>query len=70
MQLVSRSEWGARPPTGRTPAPEMTQGVAVHWLGPGSSLEDHSGCAAQMRQVQGFHMDTNGWADFAYNAAA
>lgn len=70
MKLVSRSEWGARDAGGITSAPGMSRGVAVHWLGPGSSHSDHGQCAAQMRQVQAYHMDSNGWADFAYNAAA
>lgn len=70
MKFVSRSEWGARSPNGRTPAPDMTHGVGVHWLGPGSSRVDHGQCAAQMREVQAFHMGPErGWADFAYNAA-
>lgn len=70
MKFVSRSDWGARDAGGITSAPTMTRGVAVHWLGPGSSVADHAGCAAQMRQVQAYHVDSNGWADFAYNAAA
>ena len=71
MRFVSRSEWGARPRTSATGAPGMTRGVGVHWLGPGSSRSNHSQCAAQMREVQAFHMGpSRGWADFAYNAAA
>jgi hypothetical protein len=71
MKFVSRSEWGARSPNGRTPAPDMIHGVGVHWLGPGSSRSDHSQCARQMREIQAFHMGPErGWADFAYNAAA
>ena len=71
MKLVTRAEWGARSATSRTPAPGMSRGVGVHWLGPGSSRSNHSQCAAQMREVQAFHMGpSRGWADFAYNAAA
>ena len=71
IRLVTRSEWGARSPTGRTSAPDMTRGVGVHWLGPGSGRRAHGQCAAHMREVQAFHMGpARGWADFAYNAAA
>jgi GH24 family phage-related lysozyme (muramidase) len=69
MKFVSRSEWGAKP-GGRQSAVGMTRGVGVHWLGPGAGRTNHSGCAAQMREVQAFHMGpSRGWADFAYNAA-
>ena len=71
MKLVSRAEWGARSPAGRTPAPGMTRGVGVHWLGGGRGPTDHSACAGMMRWVQDFHMGPErGWADFAYNDGA
>ncbi len=71
MRFVSRADWGADAPTGRTEAPGQTRGIGVHWLGPGSSRSDHGQCAGQMREIQAFHMGADrGWADFAYNAAA
>lgn len=69
MKFVSRSEWGARRPKGQTPAPGMTRGIGVHWLGGGQGPTDHDECAAKMREIQDFHMGPQrGWADFAYNA--
>lgn len=71
MNLITRADWGAVAPTSRTAAPEMTQGVGVHWLGDGAGPTSHSACYARMVQVQEFHMGPErGWADFAYNAAA
>lgn len=75
MRFVSRREWGARSSRGVTPAPNMTRGVAVHWLGDGHGPRLHGECAGVMRDVQALHMDTDrltpgGAADFGYNTAA
>jgi GH24 family phage-related lysozyme (muramidase) len=71
MKFVSRAEWGADDPGGITPAPGMTRGVGVHWLGGGRGPTQHSQCAAKMREVQAFHTGPQrGWADFAYNDGA
>ncbi len=71
MKFVSRAEWGADDPSGVTPAPGMTRGVGVHWLGGGRGPTQHSQCAAKMREVQAFHTGPQrGWADFAYNDGA
>lgn len=75
MRLATRDEWGARPRHGFSAAPEMSRGVAVHWLGDSGAPADHGECAATMRWVQNQHMDTDqlvfgGASDFAYNAGA
>ncbi|MEI7031236.1 N-acetylmuramoyl-L-alanine amidase [Streptomyces pratensis] len=60
LQIVSRSSWGARPPreTVVVPASERT-GFVVHYsAGPPSQT---------VRQIQNYHMDSNGWADIGYN---
>lgn len=65
--FVSRSAWGARPPRGITGS-SMARGVAVHWEGPTMGWPwPHSQCAARVRGIQAFHMDSRGWADIAYN---
>lgn len=70
MKLVSRSSWKARSvknvPTNITPA---TGGVAIHYDGGKGKLtpSSHSKCAAIVRSIQNFHMDTNGWLDIAYS---
>src|SRR5687767_4703415 len=68
MNFVSRAQWGARPPrsTSRIGAPYW---VALHWEGPKMGWPwDHSQCAAKVRSIQKFHMDSRGWADIAYSA--
>lgn len=71
VKLVTRAEWGSVPPLNRTPAPNMTLGVGVHWLGPGAGRLSHHHCPAQMREIEAFHMGPErGWVAFGYNAAA
>lgn len=63
MKIVSRAEWGAKPPKSRyTIAP--TGRLWLHHFG-----SEHHG-AAGMRQIQAFHMGPErGWSDFAYSFA-
>ena len=62
MNIVSRGEWGARPPTSQrfTTHQEL---FLHHSVGYGT------GGAAYMRAMQRFHMDDRGWSDIAYNHA-
>lgn len=65
--IVTRSEWGARPP--RKAAPGLTTDLAtVHWEGPTMGSFPHAKCAGKVRTIQDFHMDTRGWNDIAYSA--
>ncbi len=66
MELVSRGDWGARP--ARNQSSISPRGVAVHWEGPHMGSFDHGQCPGKVRGIQAFHMDSNGWADIAYNA--
>lgn len=67
VQLVRRSEWGARAPRSRQPlVPSF--GTTVHWEGPHMGSFEHGQCAQKVRQIQNFHMDTRGWVDIAYTA--
>lgn len=64
MNVVSRAEWGARPPRSRT-ALERTEECVVHYT---SAFTDETGDqAARVRGVQNYHMDSNGWSDIAYS---
>ncbi|GAB3224087.1 hypothetical protein GCM10027447_12330 [Glycomyces halotolerans] len=60
MQIISRSGWGARRPNSdiRTTWSRRT-GFVVH----------HSGASAgqSVREIQNYHMDSNGWRDIGYN---
>ena len=70
MALITREEWGARPPrnVSHNISPISATG---HWGGPspwrGKNFTDHSQCYAIVRAWQNFHMDTRGWSDIAYN---
>lgn len=73
FDIIPRSRWGARPPRNRdTRAPSVVDTVYVHWPGATGSLAGINTPAEErqwMRDTQRFHMDTRGWADFAYNYA-
>ena len=67
MNLVTRAQWGARP-TKQPPTPLNPTGATAHWEGPHMGTFPHTDCAAKVRGIQNFHMDTRGWNDIAYNA--
>lgn len=68
MPWVSRSAWGARPPSGSynqlSPSPK---GHAIHWEGPHMGTQPHDKCDDTVRGIQSYHMDKQGWSDIAYN---
>lgn len=66
-EIVSRSEWGARPRKGT--ASSLTSNLAtIHWEGPKMGTFSHAKCAEKVRSIQRYHMDTKGWTDIAYSA--
>lgn len=70
MDLVSRSQWGARPwrePNGSIPYAGKPRGVKVHYLGTSYSDRAHGKCPAYIRALQAQHMDGNGWSDIGYS---
>jgi len=67
MKFVSRSGWHARAPTGVTALPRPDE-LVFHYSGMNADEQaDHKNCAARVRGVQNYHMDSNGWCDIAYN---
>ncbi|ASU82424.1 peptidoglycan-binding domain-containing protein [Nocardiopsis gilva YIM 90087] len=60
VSIISRSAWGARPPRSRsTTTWSRRVEVTVHYSqGPTTQTP---------RQIQDYHMDSNGWADIGYN---
>lgn len=66
MNLVSRSQWGARAPKAVTPIGAVS-GVAIHYEGPHIGTFAHDLCDDKIRGIQNFHMNTRGWNDIAYN---
>ena len=69
MDLVTRAQWGARPPQQRTLLIKAEQrGTAVHYSGSDADEQvDHRNCAGRVRGIQNFHMDGRGWSDIAYS---
>ena len=66
IRIVTRAEWGARPPT-RKPRIQDTQklrGWAIHFNGPAVTNKDE---VKFLRGVQNYHMDSHGWSDIAYS---
>jgi hypothetical protein len=71
VKLVTRAEWGARPPRSTTHL-NPTYGSTAHWEGPHMGTFPHSSCAPKVRGIQAFHMDNpdRRWSDIAYTALA
>lgn len=70
MDLITRSQWGARPyrqPNGAIPYARVPRGVKVHYLGTGYSDRAHGQCAAYVRGLQTYHMDHHRWSDIGYS---
>ena len=71
-ELVSRAQWGAKNPTGRTSLPNTSLlGLAVHYSAAiADTVADHGLCDDRVRSIQAYHMNSNGWNDIAYNFLA
>lgn len=61
VEIVTRAEWGARPPTQRTTIAVPTGELILHHL-----AAEHHG-ASGVRDVQAFHIDSRGLSDIAYS---
>lgn len=60
MKIVTREQWGARPPKSRPVHVEWPRGVDLwvhHTAGPATQTP---------REIQAFHMNVNGWQDIGY----
>lgn len=69
-RFVSRSGWGARPPTARPVPliPAKIDTVVFHYTAADADQrEHHTECAGRVKGIQNFHMDQRGWNDIAYN---
>lgn len=67
MNIVTRAEWGARPPKSTTRLPATKPGLTLHWEGPATGTFTHDKCPGRVQGIQRFHMDGRGWNDIAYN---
>uniref|UniRef100_T1DN61 Putative animal peptidoglycan recognition protein similar to bacteriophage t3 lysozyme n=1 Tax=Anopheles aquasalis TaxID=42839 RepID=T1DN61_ANOAQ len=65
-RIVTRAQWGARAAnTAQLPIRPAPWVVMHHTAGAHCTTD--AACNQQMRNIQSFHMDGNGWADIGYN---
>jgi len=67
MNIIGREHWGARPATaytGQHPNDVRTL-VVHHTVGKAPVLK--SGVKRELKNIQRYHMDANGWSDIGYN---
>lgn len=66
MILFRRTDWGA---SAKSPGAyaDLSKGIIVHWNGPGLGSYTESQVANIVAGTYSFHVNTNGWADIAYN---
>jgi N-acetylmuramoyl-L-alanine amidase len=65
--IVSRAEWGARAPSttlSNLPNP-VTYAVIHHSAG--APCTTKASCITTVKNIQTYHMNTNGWSDIGYN---
>ena len=63
---MTRAQWGARAASTSLLPHRPAPFVVVHHTA-GSACTTQDACSTQMRNMQNFHMNTNGWADIGYN---
>nr|AKJ26282.1 peptidoglycan-recognition protein-sc2 precursor-like protein [Artemia sinica] len=64
--IVSRAEWGARPPNSISYQSVPVPYVVIHHSASGGCTSQSS-CSSLVRSFQNYHMDSNGWADIGYS---
>jgi hypothetical protein len=70
MHLVTRAQWGAKPPRYPLVVISSTKGVKIHYEGtPVPAEMDHSKCDDQVRAIQAAHLANakEDYSDIAYN---
>ena len=63
--VIPRAQWGARNPDKVCNSPVAPYRISIHHTAEPSS--DGGDPAARMRQMQAYHIDTNGWCDIGYH---
>ncbi|XP_076679571.1 peptidoglycan recognition protein 3 [Andrena cerasifolii] len=67
-RIVTRKEWGARPPVERVPMEVTpTPYVVIHHGGIKQYCYDQKTCSAIVRSYQNYHIDDRGWFDIGYS---
>ncbi|KAG5679927.1 hypothetical protein PVAND_009463 [Polypedilum vanderplanki] len=66
QNIRTRTQWGSRSTSLTWMATRPPSGFVIHHTA-GARCTTQAACDAMMRNLQNFHMDTNGWADIGYN---
>jgi len=66
FELVTRAEWGARPPTSISHIDGIVNMTFVHHTAM-AFCYDKEACTEEMHEIQNLHMDVNGWSDIGYS---
>uniref|UniRef100_A0A8C8SM59 Ig-like domain-containing protein n=1 Tax=Pelusios castaneus TaxID=367368 RepID=A0A8C8SM59_9SAUR len=64
--IVSRSQWGARPPRSRVQLRTPVPFVIIHHTA-GNRCTSLASCRQQVKGIQNYHMDNQRWSDIGYN---
>ena len=68
-KIVTRAQWGAKPPNGRATFTTAPNGAFLHYTAAEwDRTDNHADCPERVRRVQAFHQGpSRGWADIAYS---
>jgi len=66
LEIITREQWGARPPTSVSYLSGAVNMSFVHYSA-GPPCFDQAQCEARVRGIQNYHMDSNGWSDIGYS---
>lgn len=66
LEIVSRNDWGAKPPKAIEWINETVPFVIIHHSYIPSACYSMQNCSEAMRGMQRFHQDDQGWADIGY----
>jgi len=67
-RIIMRDEWGAQPPQAGYRYAKATHLAIHHTASTSAGAADTQGeCAAAVRAIQDYHMNTRGWIDIGYN---
>lgn len=69
LNLITRKQWGAKQRRSFAPIlPDAVRYLVIHYSAMNADEQaDHRNCAARIRGIQRFHMETRHWSDIAYN---
>ncbi|KAG8448443.1 hypothetical protein GDO86_015511 [Hymenochirus boettgeri] len=64
--IFTKSQWGGRAPTCQSSMTTPVLYVIIHHTA-GASCSTKSACITQVKNVQNYHMKSNGWCDIGYS---